>query len=292
VTIKPPKATEPLDRYLEDCRRRGLAPTTIWAKTHVLRKVDKEVGLLGATPQKLANWLDREIAMSSKATYLANLRAFYEWCLDDGAIEKNPARKVSRMKVPKHDPAPIDAGELTHAINMADPLMKAWLLLGAGAGLRCCEIAALKVEDIHFDDPPWLHVSAGKGAKERNVPLHHDVALALIKVKWPTKNSGRLWPSHGASSISRMVNFHLKKNGSTSTAHKLRAYAATTYWQALNDAGTPDVLLLTDFLGHANPATSLIYTRRNQAKGVAAMQHFKIGADRPEPSKDDQPSEG
>ena len=82
-----------------------------------------------------------------------------------------------------------------------------------------------------------------------------------------------------------MVNFHLKKNGSVSTAHKLRHYAATTYWQALNDAGTPDLLLLTDFLGHSSPTTSMIYTRRDQAKGVAAMQHFKIGVERDEPSQ-------
>lgn len=270
------KRIDPLERYLEDCRRRGLATTTLWAKSHVLGKLDREIGLMKATPSTLSDWLDRDIAMSSKSTYLATIRAFYEWCVDEGLRDSNPARRVSRMKVPKRDPAPIDAGELTRAIECAPPMMKAWLLLAAAGGLRCCEIAALKAEDIHFDDAPWLHVSAGKGAKERNVPLHPDVADALRGLKCPS--SGRLWPSHGASSVSRMGNYFLRSQGSRSAMHKLRAYAATNYWRALNDAGTPDLLLLTDFLGHSSPTTSMIYTRRDQSKGIAAMAHFKIGA--------------
>jgi integrase len=268
---------DPLTRYLKDCERRGLAKTTLWAKSHVLKKVDDEVGLLTATSDQLTAWLDRDLNMSSKSTYLATLRAFYEWCVDDGVLDSNPARKVSRMKVPKHDPKPIDAKELTHAIRMAEPLMKAWLLLGAASGLRCCEIAALKVEDVHHDNPPWLHVSAGKGAKERNVPLHPDVADALLACPQPEGGSGQMWPTQSAESVSRLINRFLRAHGSVSTAHKLRHYAATNYWKALNDAGTPDILLLTDFLGHSSPSVSMIYTRRDQAKGVAAMKYFVVG---------------
>ena len=60
--------------------------------------------------------------------------------------------------------------------------------------------------------------------------------------------------------------------------HALRHYAATTYWAALNDAGTPDVLLLTDFLGHSSPTVSLVYTKRDQSKGIEAMKHFRVGS--------------
>ena len=269
------KATAPLHRYLDDCRRRGLAATTLWSKGHVLRKFDAEVGLMRATKAQLSDWLDRELSMSSKATYLATLRSFYEWCVDDGVLDTNPARRVSRLKVPRRDPAPIDADELTTAIHHAEPMMRAWLLLAAAAGLRCCEIASLRAEDIHLDDPPWLHVESGKGAKDRNVPLHPGVASALLGIKMPAK--GRLW-LHDAASVSKTMNRYLKSQGTKSTAHKLRAYAATMYWKALNDAGTPDILLLTDFLGHSSPSVSLLYTRRDQSKGMKAMEFFEIGA--------------
>jgi integrase len=276
VKPKPPIPEEVIASYMEDCRRRGLAKSTQYARRYILTKVEREVGLFKATPEQLADWLDREIKNSSKATYMASLRAFYEWCVDHDTMTSNPVRKMSKPRVKKRDPAPIDPDELTRALEIAKPVMKAWLLLAAAAGLRCCEIANLKVEDIHLkDEPAWIHIANSKGALERNVPVHIEVEKALVVLKWPVK--GRLW-RYSAQSISERGNRLLAKAGSESTMHKLRHYAATNYWQALNDAGTPDVLLLTDFLGHASPATSMIYTRRDQRKGAKAMQHFVVGA--------------
>ena len=273
---KPPTIEEVIGTYMEDCRRRGLAKSTLYARRYILTKVEREVGLFKATPEQLADWMDREIKNSSKRTYMASLRAFYEWCVDNDATRTNPVRKMAKPRVKKRDPAPIDPDELTAALAIAKPVMKAWLLLAAAAGLRCVEIANLKVEDIHLkDEPAWIHVANSKGALERNVPVHIEVEKALVMLKWPAK--GRLW-RYSAQSISQRGNRLLAKSGTQSTMHKLRHYAATNYWQALNDAGTPDVLLLTDFLGHASPATSLIYTKRDQRKGARAMQHFTIGS--------------
>lgn len=275
----PPDADKLIADYLEDSRRRGLAKNTIWARKYVLNKVQRDVGLFGATPEALADWLDREIKNASKATYMAHLRSFYEWCIDHETMTTNPVRKMSRIKVRRYDPKPIDAGELTKALEGAKPMMKAWLLLAAAGGLRCSEIANLKVEDVHLkDDPAWLHVASSKGANERNIPIHIEVEKALVVLKWPAK--GRIW-RYSATSISQRGNRFLAKSGSKSTMHTLRHYAATNYWRALNDAGTPDLLLLTDFLGHSSPAVSMRYTKRDQSKGAKAMKHMVIGIEAP-----------
>lgn len=276
MTPPPKDGAQLIALYLEDCTRRRLAPATRTAKRYILTKVESEVGLFAATPELLSRWLDREIKNTSKATYLAHIRAFYEWCIDHDAMTTDPVRKMDKVRYRRHHPAPIDPDELTRALDLAKPVMRCWLLLACAAGLRCTEIANLKVQDIHLnDDPAWIHVANSKGAEERNVPVHIEVERALLMVKWPSQ--GRLW-RYSAASLSQRGNRFLAKTGTVSTMHKLRHYAATNYWRALNDAGTPDVLLLTDFLGHASPATSMIYTKRDQRKGAKAMAHFVIGS--------------
>ena len=271
-----PQERKLLDKYLLDCERRGLSPRTMWSRRHILAKVHNEVGLFHATPDTLGDWLDRDLKMSSKATYMANLRAFYEWCVDNDKMDANPVRKMSKLRVPKGEPHPITPEDLKKALVNAEPEMRAWLLLGAAGGLRCVEMAGLLVEDIHFEEPAWLHIRSGKGSKTRNIPLHPDLSQALKGLKMPSQ--GRVFPRVNAQIVSQRINRYLDSLEIDSTAHKLRHYAATTYWKALGDSGNADILLLTDFLGHSSPSTSLIYTRRDQAKGMAAMAHFEVGS--------------
>ena len=270
-------STELIGAYLEDCRRRNLAKTTLWARSHILAKVDLEVGLFKATPAQLAEWLTGDLQASSQAAYLAVIQNFYKWCTDRGELVTNPSAQVARPKVPVKEPAPISGDDLAKALEAADVTMKAWLMLACAAGLRCCEIAMVARQDVHLERPQWLHVVHGKGSRERNVPLHPFVVDALLDLPAMSR-MGRLFPTKNAQSISQHINRHLHSLGITSSAHKLRHYAATEYWRALNEAGTPDVLTLMDFLGHSSPTVSMRYTKRDQAKGHVAMEHFAVGS--------------
>ena len=69
-----------------------------------------------------------------------------------------------------------------------------------------------------------------KGSKTRNIPLHPDIAQALKVLVWPSQ--GRLFPDLTPQSLSQRGSRYLKSVGSVSTMHKLRHYAATTYWAA------------------------------------------------------------
>jgi integrase len=270
------RSQDKIHQYVEYCRQRGQSLTTLTAKHMVLSKIDRECGLFQAKPHDIQDWLDRDLQPVTAQVYLNHIRSFYAWILETEGLP-NPAARLKTPKVQRKDPQPINPKDLDLALETASARMRAWLLLGAAAGLRCLEIAQLKPRDIHLEDldNPWLHIPAGKGGKSRKIPLHLEVVKALIVLPWPIK--GKMWPTLTASSISYRINYHLRRCNSPATAHKLRHYAATNYWAALCEAGTPDILVLTDFLGHSSPVTSMIYTKPNAQKGAAAMKHMKVG---------------
>lgn len=267
---------EKLKDYLEDCQKRGNSLSTLISKRQVLSRVEREIGLFVAKPEDVEAFL-KDKAPATQQTYLAHIQDFYRWIVESDPKRSNPASKVYAPRVQRKDPMPINPKDLDKALETAKPVMRAWLLLGAAAGLRCLEIAQLKPRDIHLDDleNPYLHIPSGKGGKSRNVPLHLEVVKALIVLQWPIR--GKMWPNLTAHSLSCRINYHLKAVGSPATAHKLRHYAATNYWRALVESGYPDLLLLTDFLGHSSPVVSMIYTRTDHRRGNAAMKHMKIG---------------
>jgi site-specific recombinase XerD len=144
------------------------------------------------------------------------------------------------------------------APNARDKLI---LLIGAYAGLRVSEIVCLLAEHVDFE-AGMLEVHAGKGDKDRTLPLHQRIAwdmnlhLAGRRTGWvfPSTRgpSGHLMPRavqlmiHAAAERAQIVR-HV-------TPHKLRHSFAT----ALLSKGA-DLLEIKDLLGHASVSTTQIY---------------------------------
>jgi integrase len=64
-------------------------------------------------------------------------------------------------------------------LETADDRIRPWLYLAAYAGLRACEVAQLRAEDvIRNAEPPMLLVTDGKGGKQRLIALHRSVVAA------------------------------------------------------------------------------------------------------------------
>jgi integrase/recombinase XerD len=138
------------------------------------------------------------------------------------------------------------------------------LLIGAYAGLRVSEIVKLQVEHLDFEDA-MIEVHAGKGDKDRNVPMHTRLAWDLRRYL-NGRTSGWLFPaprsSHGATGhlTTRAVqNMVAAAAGRAQiarhvTPHKLRHTFAT---QLL--AQGADLIEIKDLLGHSSVATTQIY---------------------------------
>ena len=270
---------EAIRRYVADMKFRALLPGTIAVRERYLRKISREIGFADATEQKIIVWLSRDLSSKTRNMYLSVFAAFFTWALkgNDGkpvyppnedGTPFMPQSGIAKPRMHPRNPRPMPDDDLKMALACADERMSCFLLLGALAGMRCQEIAGLEAEDIN-EENNTIHVVHGKGDRERWVPLHPDVLVALKKLPMP--KDGPLWDETPAS-MSRKINRFLHARGVKSTAHTLRHWYATQSYRA--SAG--DIRLVQILLGHSSPATTAIYAAPDQSKASGVINMLSI----------------
>ena len=210
---------------------------------------------------------------SSVARSLAAVRTFHVFLLREGEAEEDPARGVSRPRVPRNLPRPLTIQEIEailaippegEVVGIRD---RAILETLYGAGLRISELVGLDVDDVDLDEGSVRAI--GKGNKERVVPMGTFAAgalsayltrarPALVRQRsgaalFLNQRGGRLTRQGAArilsataarAGISRQV-----------TPHTLRHSFATHLLE-----GGADVRVVQELLGHASLSTTQIYT--------------------------------
>jgi integrase/recombinase XerD len=131
-------------------------------------------------------------------------------------------------------------------------------------GLRLLEGVRLQVKEID-GERKFIHVHAGKGGKDRYVPLP-SACLKMLRQHWLThRNPLWLFPSPfedanqpmNESGVQRAFSAATRQSGihKKATVHTLRHSYATH----LLEAGV-NLRIIQSYLGHASPATTAIYT--------------------------------
>lgn len=250
--------------YARHLRHRRQSPQTIAKRAGHLRMVELVAGpLLELTTGELERFIDtrrgrygRPLGDSAHASWVTTLRGFYRWAVERGLTDHDPAAAIAKPRVSPGLPRPIPEPEYQAAIAQAAPMMRAWLLLGGYAGLRCGEIARLEGE--HVDHAGGVLRIHGKGDKWRTVPAHRRVLAALETA--PRRGPVFRRPSDGGPfrhwQVSHMGAAHLHACGSAASMHQLRHRFATRLYEL-----TGDLALVAELLGHANVNTSRIYAR-------------------------------
>lgn len=257
--------------YLADCSRRNLSPATRREYEGVLvRFCARGSGLKEATRAEVEAFLAAaSLGPRSQLSYLAVLRAFYRWAVDAEQLAADPTRSVRPPRVGRRLPRPIPVGDLTLALSEASPVVRCWLTLGAYAGLRCQEMAGLDRDDV-LEEVPAIRVRAGKGGKERYVPMHPVVAEALRCLPMPSRGPlftrPRSLTRYPPYAISHELNDYLHGLGIASTAHSLRHRFGTDVY-----AATHDLRVTQELLGHENPSTTTIYVAYSASAARAAV---------------------
>ena len=240
----------------------------------------------------LASLTTRRRAKRTIARAASSLRRYFGWLQREGAIEADPTARLSAPKGEARLPHVLRADELHRLLD--EPLASAdddpdfvrrrddaVLELLYGSGLRVSEVCGLTVEDLDLRRG-WLSVW-GKGAKQRRVPLSAPAVEALRS--WV--RSGRAaalaaWPSdvaHDALFMNRRgrpltprdVRRILDHRSPVPThPHALRH----TYATHLLDGGA-DLRAVQELLGHADLATTQIYTHvsRERLRRVFDANH-------------------
>lgn len=243
--------------------------------------------LTHALPEELGKlalaWSD--LANASLARKSASLRRYFGFLVAEGFRTDDPsaalARPVARRALPKvlsREDVDRLFAEIDSQLSRAGNPMKAVRLsalveLLYGSGLRATELVSLEVRAIAADRP--FAILRGKGGKERLVPISDRARMAVARWREirPT-GSAWLFPS-GKSHLSRVRLFQMIKDLAKDTGipperispHVLRHAFATHLLE-----GGADLRALQSMLGHADIATTEIYTHVESAHLVELVE--------------------
>lgn len=278
------KADTMLHQFNAHQKRRGLMATTIELRTGHLRRFERWLDptpLLDATVADVEAYIEtRTWEDATQYVFLSHVHAYFKWAVREGLTELDPTEYVDRPRLRPGLPRPISDDQLAYLVAQATGRMRAWLLLGAFAGLRCGEIARLERADV-LEADGHLRV-LGKGRKERIVPMHPLVLGALHAAPMP--KVGALWRMDDGRPVtphrvSQAINRWTRSMGVDVTAHQLRHYFGTHTYRECQD-----VLAVGGLLGHANPASTAVYAKFSNKVATAAVLSLDLDrVRRPDP---------
>lgn len=194
----------------------------------------------------------QHLAVPTRRRILSCVRSFYRWAERFDLRPDDPTRRLDPPSQGRRVPRPIGRADLLRILSHADPDVRRAVCLGAYAGLRVSEAAALDWADVD-QESRRIYVRAGKGDKDRAVGLPPLLLDELLPdVGGNVVNAGG--KPYTADSLQRRANRAIRAAGVASTFHKLRARFAT-----VAVASTGNLLAVSRALGHSSPATTAIY---------------------------------
>ena len=248
-------------------------PQTIERRRYYLRRLaavylDRSPWRLST--EDLAAWMGAQTwAPATRKMARNSLRSFYRWARTTGRIRRDPAAELPAVTPPRAKPKPVPEKVLECALRTATDRDRLILLLGAYAGLRRGEVAALRWDSI--TEAGHIHVD-GKGGHWRVVPLHPVLAEALAQERRRRDiggfgtgyryiagvNGPWVFPGQApgqpmsAGAVGRIAANLL---GGEWHSHTLRHRFATAFHRV-----NPDMRALQQLLGHAKLETTAGYT--------------------------------
>jgi integrase/recombinase XerD len=203
---------------------------------------------------------------------VACLRSFYRYLRRDGVIDHDPTADLRGPRKPQRLPRVLTRDEMGRLLEQprgVSPLAlrdRALLELMYACGLRVSEAVGLEVGDVDLEE--GVLRARGKGSKERLVPVGRQALAALAAylrsgrpelLRAPER---RLFVNQRGRGLSRqglykIVQGHACRAGLAQrmSPHTLRHTFATHLL-----AGGCDLRSLQEMLGHADLATTQVYT--------------------------------
>ena len=204
------------------------------------------------------------------------LNSFFQWCVDNEYLLRNPCAKVDKIKYQTKRREPMTTLSLEDLRwHCQDVREKALIDFLYSTGCRISECAGVLLSDIDWEKNS-VRLRYCKGNKERTV-FFNDEAKVSLKAYIEKRGhiSPALWTSakaphqqlktHALEDIVRKVG---ERAGIKTYPHKLRHTFATV---GLRN-GMP-LEKLQALLGHTNPQTTLIYAKLNS--DILQLEHQK-----------------
>jgi len=273
-----------LERYLTELRiEGGLAANTIESYRRDLFRFQRYLRLhrlsIGdsVSPHTirlfLASLKQKELAASSIVRLLSAMRGWYRFLVRENRVETSPLRDMTTARRPVRLPKTLTLQEVTALLELPtgdraeDQRDRVMLELLYAAGLRVSELVGLNLSQIDVNVGCVRVV--GKGAKERVVPIGQASGKMLVDYMEhvrPALLKGRssrvLFVSRRGRGLTRQAFWKLllkraRRAGISKriSPHMLRHSFATHMLE-----GGADLRVVQSMLGHADIATTQIYT--------------------------------
>lgn len=233
----------------------------------------------------------RKVSRSTCTIALCGIKFFYEQTLQRPWHTFELIRPAPEHKLPVVLSVP-EVGRILTCVHLQR--YRVCLSMIYACGLRLLEGVRLQVKDID-GDRKLLHVTQGKGSKDRYVPLP-EACLGMLRQHWLTHRN-RIWlfpsPQYvlreitpleqlickpmSESGLQRAFHSALQESGiqKEATVHTLRHSYATH----LLEAGL-NLRIIQSYLGHASPTTTAIYTHltsTSEGLAVEAINQLMAG---------------
>ncbi|MEL3971174.1 site-specific tyrosine recombinase/integron integrase [Rossellomorea oryzaecorticis] len=211
----------------------------------------------------LASLEEKGLKKRSIHIKLSGLKSFYQYCMEENLLKKNP---LSTVKTPKKDDVLpyylsrrqlAELQELTRNDYQFRPIIETLY----STGVRVSELLQIKLEDIKWDTRQ-IWIRKGKGTKERFVLFSHDCAerLKLYLEKRET-NSLFLFANRRGGPLHREYIQKNFRNFSKSLGFKVSPHTLRhTFAAHLAEKNMPQSYI-QDLLGHVDINSTRIYTR-------------------------------
>ena len=280
MTVSP--ASPQIEAFLEMMAvERDASPHTLSAYARDLNDAEDAAagGLMSADETAIEGWFAdlsrRGLSPATQARRRSAVRPFYRFALAEGWRADDPSRRLDAPKQGRPLPKTLTSDEIERLIAAASAREGAagvrlicLMELAYASGLRVSELLGLKVQAVRRD--PTHLIVRGKGGKERLAPLN-DAARTAVKA-WLVQrdadkarvDSSWLFPSGGKSGhltprrFAQLVDQAALDAGidpARVSPHVLRHAFATHLLE-----GGADLRIVQTLLGHADIATTQIYT--------------------------------
>ena len=234
---------------------------------------------------------DRDLQPSSISRHLSTIRTFFRYLEAEKRIERNPAAPLVPPTRWKRLPGVMTPKQMRTLLEAASPDSgrlwmrdRAMLELMYAAGLRASEVGAVRFHE--YKETLGVVLVHGKGNRERLVPVGVPAREAIgkyVEHLYPEltrfddgRDDRRLLLSNTGRPLERVAVWQIvrrlaRKAGMDNIhPHMLRHSFATHLL-----AGGADLRVVQELLGHADIATTQIYTHvdRSRLKSVVAAHH-------------------
>lgn len=216
---------------------------------------------------------DRGLEATSIRRALSAVRTYFAFLLAEGHVVSDPSERLEAPRSWRRLPGVLSRGEIERLLEAPDPMDRlywrdrALLEFAYASGVRVGELITLRLRDLWLED--GFASVYGKGAKERLVPIGRSAVRALdlyLRELRPRLEKGEgdgvVFLNARGRPLSRMgawkiLRKHVERAGIRKrvTPHTLRHTFATHLL-----AGGCDLRSLQEMLGHADIATTQIYT--------------------------------